>query len=97
MSTENDPDKQEGAGEIKTAADLKLEALEKRLADIEARHKAEVDELMKANRELWAAAHPAKPAEPPQPSPAPAGSAAETPAEDVGYKRMADMLGLKEE
>lgn len=50
-------DKQDN--EIKTGTDLELEQLKARLDAMEASHQAEVDELKKANRDLWAAAHPA--------------------------------------
>lgn len=42
----------------KTPTDLLIEQLTQRLDTMEASHKAEVDELKKANKGLWAQLHP---------------------------------------
>lgn len=47
-------DEEQRTTEIRTAADLKIEELTKRLDDLEASNK----ELREANAGLWAAAHP---------------------------------------
>lgn len=69
---------------VKTAADLKIEALERRLDDLE---KLNV-ELREANAGLWAAAHPAPaPAQDPAPAQAAAGpSDIETLYKSLGIK-----------
>lgn len=87
MSADSDP-KQEQQ-EVKTGTDLKLEALEKRMVDIEKAYQERIAELQQANRELWAAAHPAKAPEVPK-------AAEPEPAEDVGLKTINSMLGIKE-
>lgn len=87
MSADSDP-KQEQQ-EVKTGTDLKLEALEKRMVDIEKSYQERIAELQQANRELWAAAHPAKAPDVPK-------AAEPEPAEDVGLKTINSMLGIKE-
>lgn len=69
---------------VKTAADLKIEALEKRLDDLEKLNA----ELREANAGLWAAAHPAPaPAQDPAPAQAAAGpSDIETLYRSLGIK-----------
>lgn len=69
---------------VKTAADLKIEALEKRLDDLEKLNA----ELREANAGLWAAAHPApKPAQdPPAEPPASGPSDIETLYKSLGIK-----------
>lgn len=69
---------------VKTAADLKIEALEKRLDDLEKLNA----ELREANAGLWAVAHPAPaPAQDPAPAQAAAGpSDIETLYKSLGIK-----------
>lgn len=88
MSADSDP-KQEQQ-EVRTGMDLKMEALEKRMVEIEKSYQERIAELQQANRELWAAAHPVKTAEVPkaaEPQPA---------EEDIGLKTINSMLGIKE-
>lgn len=87
MSADSDP-KQEQQ-EVRTGMDLKLEAIEKRMVDIEKAYQERIAELQQANRELWAAAHPAKTPDAPK-------AAEPEPAEDVGLKTINSMLGIKE-
>lgn len=87
MSADSDP-KQEQQ-EVKTGMDLKLEAIEKRMVDIEKAYQERIAELQQANRELWAAAHPVKTSEAPK-------AAEPEPAEDIGLKTINSMLGIKE-
>ena len=71
----------------KSAMDLRMEELSKRLDEIETGYKARIKELEEANSSLWAALHPA-PASPSQ-------GAAEGPTS--AEKALMDALGLKEE
>ena len=87
MSADSDP-KQEQQ-EVKTGFDLKLETLEKRMVEIEKSYQERIAELQQANRELWAAAHPAKAPDVPK-------AAEPEPAEDVDLKTRNSMLGIKE-
>ena len=88
MSADSDP-KQEQQ-EVKTGMDLKLEAIEKRMVEIEKAYQERIAELQQANRELWAAAHPvANPEAPKAAEPEPA-------EEDIGLKTINSMLGIKE-
>lgn len=87
MSADSDP-KQEQQ-EVKTGMDLKLEAIEKRMVDLEKAYQERIAELQQANRELWAAAHPVKAPDAPK-------AAEPEPAEDVGLKTINSMLGIKE-
>lgn len=75
--------------EIKTAEDLQLEQLNKRLDNIEANYQQRIKELEEANRGLWAQLHPA--VEEPNPT-APAPTEPET---DPGEQALYDALGLK--
>lgn len=88
MSAESDPTKEQQ--EVKTGMDLKLEAIEKRMVDIEKAYQDRIAELQQANRELWAAAHPVE-KKPDVPK-----AAEPEPAEDVGLKTISSMLGIKE-
>lgn len=45
--------------EPKTASDLAIEALEKRVAEMESSYKQQIQDLEAANKSLWAAAHKA--------------------------------------
>lgn len=87
MSADSDP-KQEQQ-EVRTGMDLKLEAIEKRMVEIEKSYQERIAELQQANRELWAAAHPVANPEVPK-------AAEPQPAEDVGLKTINSMLGIKE-
>jgi len=87
MSADSDP-KQEQQ-EVRTGMDLKLEAIEKRMVEIEKAYQERIAELQQANRELWAAAHPVGKPEAPK-------AAEPQPAEDVGLKTINSMLGIKE-
>lgn len=49
---------------IKSSADLRIEKLESELEALKSRYDTELTEARKANRELWAALHPA-PEDPP--------------------------------
>lgn len=67
---------------IKTAADLRIEALEARLDELEAKNR----ELREANAGLWAAAHPVQEA----PAPAPAA------VSETDIQTLYADLGIKE-
>lgn len=51
---------------VKTGADLAIEQMQKQIADMQAKYEAQVKELSEANKDLWAACHPAQPAQPTQ-------------------------------
>lgn len=70
---------------VRSETDLKLEALEARIAGIEEAHAKQIAELTEANRGLWAALHPVQ-----QDAPAPAEPERGTAA----YTALADKLGL---
>lgn len=72
---------------VKTETDLRIEALEARIAGIEEAHAAQIAELTEANRGLWAALHPVQEGQP-APAEPERGAAA--------YSALADKLGLDE-
>lgn len=45
---------------VKTGNDLRLEAIEKEMAEMRAAYQNQVKELTDANKDLWAALHPVK-------------------------------------
>jgi len=74
---------------VRTAADLRIEELSKRLDDMESGYKARIKELEEANASLWAQLHPA-----------PAASQPVDPTEAMrasAEKALLDALGLKED
>lgn len=78
--------------ETKTAADLQIEQLNKRLDSIEATYQARIKELEEANRGLWAQLHPVT-----QPVPEPTVTVPEAPQEDKAEAALFDALGMKKE
>lgn len=81
---------------IKTAADLRIDELERRISDMEASHKKQVDELMEANRGLYAMLQSRQ-----EPAPQPEVAAAPEPVpesgEDPAIAAMNKTLGIKTE
>ena len=71
---------------VRSETDLKLEALEARIAGIEEAHAKQIEELTEANRGLWAALHPVQ-----QDAPAPV----EPSRGEAAYQALADKLGLE--
>lgn len=53
---------------IKTPTDLKIEQLEKSLAELKSKYETELTEAIDANRKLWAELHPVQPESPPSPA-----------------------------
>lgn len=78
--------------ETKTAADLQIEQLNKRLDSIEATYQARIKELEEANRGLWAQLHPATEMVTVTPEPV-----TEQPQEDKAEAALFDALGIKKE
>lgn len=78
--------------ETKTATDLQLEQLNKRLDSIEASYQARIKELEEANRGLWAQLHPVT-----QPVTEPKVTVPEAPQEDKAEAALFDALGMKKE
>lgn len=77
--------------ETKTATDLQLEQLNKRLDSIEASYQARIKELEEANRGLWAQLHPVtETVAAPEP-------VIEQPQEDKAEAALFDALGMKKE
>lgn len=77
--------------ETRTAADLQIEQLNKRLDGIEASYQARIKELEEANRGLWAQLHPVTETVTAAPEPVTA-----EPQEDRSEKALFDALGIKE-
>lgn len=75
---------------VKTALDLKVEALEKELADLKTRYDSDIAEYQRANRELWAELHPVREEPPPAP-------AQEQPALDEAEASFYKTLGITKE
>ena len=78
--------------ETKTAADLQLEQLNKRLDSIEASYQARIKELEEANRGLWAQLHPVT-----ETVTAAQEPVTEQPQEDKAEAALFDALGMKKE
>ena len=72
---------------IKTATDVKIEALEKQLADLKANYENQLKEAQQANQDLWAMLHPAQPQAEPQ-------TMQQQPQEDVTAKVLKAKLGI---
>lgn len=53
---------------IKTPTDLKIEQLERSLAELTSKYETELTEAIDANRKLWAELHPVQPESPPSPA-----------------------------
>lgn len=87
---------QEEQQTIRTAADIRIDELEKRISEMEASHKKQVDELMEANRGLYAMLQSrqetAKQSEPVADAPEPVPESGEDPA----IAAMNKTLGIKE-
>lgn len=73
---------------VRSAADLRMEAMEKRMEEMERAHAAQIAELTEANRGLWAALHPVEQEQTAEPAPEPGATA---------YRVLADKLGLAKE
>lgn len=86
---------QEEQQTIKTAADLRIDDLERRISDMEASHKKQVDELMEANRGLYAMLQ-SRQETAPQPEVAAAPEPVPESGEDPAVAAMNKTLGIKE-
>ena len=82
----------ESAYSARSAQDLQIEQLNKRLDSIEATYQARIKELEEANRGLWAQLHPVT-----QPVPEPTVTLPEAPQEDKAEAALFDALGMKKE
>ncbi len=82
----------ESAYSARSAQDLQIEQLNKRLDSIEATYQARIKELEEANRGLWAQLHPVT-----QPVPEPTVTVPEAPQEDKAEAALFDALGMKKE
>ena len=82
---------------IKTAADLRIDDLERRISDMEASHKKQVDELMEANRGLYAMLQSRQQEPAPQPEVAAAPEPVPESGEDPAIAAMNKTLGIKTE
>lgn len=78
--------------ETKTAADLQIEQLNKRLDSLEATYQARIKELEEANRGLWAQLHPVTETVTAAPEPV-----VTEPQEDKAEAALFDALGMKKE
>ena len=82
---------------IKTAADLRIDDLEKRISEMEASHKKQVDELMEANRGLYAMLQSRQQEPAPQPEVVAAPEPVPESGEDPAIAAMNKTLGIKTE
>lgn len=94
MATDENVTQTEGQQTIKTAADIRIDQLEARISQMEDAHKKQVEELLEANRGLYAMlqSKPAEAAAAPQPEQAPE----QVPGPDPAVAAMNKALGIKE-
>jgi hypothetical protein len=88
MATEEEPQTQE---QVRTAADVRLDALEQEIAEMKAAHAKQVEELMEANRGLYAMLQSR-----PDPTPEPTQEPEQVPGPDPAIAAMNAALGIKE-
>lgn len=88
MATEEEPQVQE---QVRTAADIRLDALEKEISEMKAAHAKQVEELMEANRGLYAMLQSR-----PEPEPETAKEPEQVPGPDPAIAAMNAALGIKE-
>jgi hypothetical protein len=95
MATDDEPTKTEEAQQIKTAADVRLEAIEKEIAAMKEAHAKQVEELLEANRGLYAMLQQSKaePAAAPKVEQEPVSE----PGPDPAIAAMNAALGIKTE